>query len=62
MRSIQILVHTVNLSPLWLRKFAITSKAQSTFIAIFAGLGGTAVLRSINRAHVITWRKDLEKR
>src|SRR5215813_14998492 len=31
------------------------------FIA-FAGLGGIAELRSITRAHVIAWRKDLEKR
>jgi integrase/recombinase XerD len=31
------------------------------FIA-FAGLGGLAELRLITRAHVIAWRKDLEKR
>ena len=31
------------------------------FIA-FAGLSGIAELRSITRAHVIAWRKDLEKR
>jgi integrase/recombinase XerD len=31
------------------------------FIA-FAGLGGIAELRSVTRAHVIAWRKDLEKR
>jgi integrase len=31
------------------------------FIA-FAGLRGIAELRSITRAHVIAWRKDLEKR
>src|SRR5919108_4616420 len=31
------------------------------FIA-FAGLGGIAELRSITRAHVIAWRKDLERR
>jgi integrase/recombinase XerD len=31
------------------------------FIA-FAGLGGIAGLRSVTRAHVIAWRKDLEKR
>ena len=31
------------------------------FIA-FAGLDGIAGLRSITRAHVIAWRKDLEKR
>src|ERR1700751_1378312 len=31
------------------------------FIA-FAGIGGIAELRSITRAHVIAWRKDLEKR
>src|SRR5215472_15006860 len=31
------------------------------FIA-FAGLGGIAELRAITRAHVIAWRKDLEKR
>ena len=31
------------------------------FIA-FAGLGGIAGLRAITRAHVIAWRKDLEKR
>jgi integrase/recombinase XerD len=31
------------------------------FIA-FAGLGGIAELRAVTRAHVIAWRKDLEKR
>src|SRR5215471_18747660 len=31
------------------------------FIA-FAGLGGLAELRAVTRAHVIAWRKDLEKR
>jgi integrase/recombinase XerD len=31
------------------------------FIA-FAGLGGLAELRLVTRAHVIAWRKDLEKR
>jgi integrase/recombinase XerD len=31
------------------------------FIA-FAGLSGLAELRSVTRAHVIAWRKDLEKR
>ena len=31
------------------------------FIA-FAGLGGIAELRSVTRAHVIAWRKDLERR
>src|SRR5215471_13161628 len=31
------------------------------FIA-FVGLGGIAELRSIPRAHVIAWRKDLERR
>src|SRR5215470_9040402 len=28
----------------------------------FAGLGGIAELRAVSRAHVIAWRKDLEKR
>jgi len=28
----------------------------------FAGLGGIAELRAVTRAHVIAWRKDLEKR
>src|SRR5215471_10805420 len=31
------------------------------FIAL-AGLGGIAELRAVTRAHVIAWRKDLEKR
>ena len=31
------------------------------FIA-FAGLGGIAGLRAVTRAHIIAWRKDLEKR
>jgi site-specific recombinase XerD len=28
----------------------------------FAGLGGPAELRTVSRAHIITWRKDLETR
>lgn len=33
----------------------------SEFLA-FAGLGGPAELRTVSRAHIIAWRKDLETR
>jgi len=39
-----------------------TAQKKITGFIAFAGLRGPAELRTVTRAHVIAWRKDLEKR